>query len=297
MKTIKKYILIGIAMLFVGICVFVSVFLSNADIVMEVNGEKIGREEYEFYEKQYDSEEGRLEDIIVRKKLEQQLAVEWGVAESFQFEDMKKQMETQNQENKRKKENGQPVYGMLEYRLEQFYQHKYSNAVLRLKEVLIEEEFDITETEKKVFYEENKEKLFQKVPEGIYFLFRGEDTEEIKNRMLQLQELPVNEMNGLEQRHIEGVEITRLELNEETMGRLENESSELADQIALLEKGEFSNLIEDGYLCRMVYCQTKEEEGVKPFEEVEDIIQSRIGDIEYEKYVTEKVKNAKVHIK
>lgn len=289
--------MIGIAILFGGICVVVSVFLRNTDIVMEVNGEKIGREEYEFYEKQYDSEEGRLEDTIVRKKVEQQLAVEWGVAESFQFEDMKKQMETKNQENKRKKENGQPVYGMLEYRLEQFYQHKYSNAVLRLKEVLIEEEFDITEAEKKVFYEENKEKLFQKVPEGIYFLFWGEDTEEIKNKMLQIQAFPVNEMDGLEQKNIEGVEITCLELNEETMGRLENESSELAEQIAQLEKGKFSNLIEDGYLCRMVYCQTKEEEGVKSFDEVEDMIQSRIGDIEYEKYVTEKVKNAEVHIK
>lgn len=297
MKKTKKYLLVGSAILFVGIVVFVSVFLSNTDIVMEVNGEKIGREEYEFYEKQYESEEGRLEDIIVRKKVEQQLAVEWGVAESFRFEDMKRQMEKENEENKRKKENGQPVYGMLEYRLEQFYQHKYSNAVLRLKETLIEDKFQITGAEEKAFYEENKEKLFRKVPEGIYFLFRGDDTEEIKNRMLQVQAFPINEINELDQRNIEGVEITRLELNEETMGRLENESSELAEQIAQLEKGEFSNLIEDGYLCRMVYCQTKEEEGVKSFEEVEDIIRGRIGDIEYEKYVTEKVKNAEVHIK
>lgn len=181
--------------------------------------------------------------------------------------------------------------------MEQFYEHRYGNAVLRLKEILIKEEFEISEEAEKEFYEQNKEKMFQKVPEGTCLYFRGEDTEEIKNKMQQIQSLPIEEINRLDEETVEGIEITRLDLSEETMGRLENENSELVTQITKLEQGEFSNLIEDGYLCRMLYCQTKGEEGVKSFEEVKEIVQSRIGDIEYEKYVTEKVKEASVHIK
>lgn len=297
----KKFI---IPVFLVGIIALIAFLLwrQSENVVMEVNGEKIGKEEFAFYLDFYEreiqkkeNEEGKqaAQKFIAEKKIEQQMAFEMGVSESFEFEKLKAQMEEKNAENQDKKQRGKPVYGLLKYNLDQFYGYRYNNAVLKMKEELAKGELKITDSEKRAYYEENKETLFTEHSGGTYIVIEGEDTEETKNRMEILRRV---EESG-RQSALAGETVLKTEVMEvtnEKLRELEKAGNGIAQQMLQIEQNTFSEVIKEGKRYRMVYCQRKGEGEVMRFDEVEKAIQNRIVDIKYQKYLEEKIKDAKI---
>lgn len=297
----RKYV-VFVMLLLILVCISFAAYkyLTKESPVLVVNGEQVWQEEYEFYLEHYAREmnDRDKEQFIAEKKIEQQLAVEKGTAESFEFEKLKQRMEEKNQENKEKREKGEPVYGLLTYDFPQFYDYEYNNAVLRLKEKLYQNELKATDEEIEKFYEENKMQLFQGVPEGNYYIFSGSRSEEVGKMFTEIlaeknikQALKIFESNEMRMADVE-----KLELNNESLRMLDKTNHQIVPELLLLEAKEWSGLIEDDYQYRILYCQTKKEGEVKALEEVKETIRNRVGDIKYEKYLKAKKEKADIII-
>lgn len=305
----KKSVIITLLLIFTSVALLMvfGFWRQTEGIVMKVNGEKIRSEEFQLYLDYYSREIQEIgngeenkqvaKELIAEKKVEQQLAFEKGVSESFKFEDLKAQMKTTNENNKKKKDNGEPIYGILKYDLEQFYGYKYNNAVLKLKEKLAEGELEITDSEKHDYYEDNKERLFTEQSGGVYTVIKGKNTEEVKERMKVLKqteetrrEFALLSENVLEKEVME-------EVTSEKLRELEKGGYKIAQQMIQTEENEFGEIIEEGQYYWMLYCHKKAEGEVMEFNEVEKVIENRIIDIKYQQYLKEKTKGSNIKIK
>lgn len=76
--------------------------------------------------------------IIAQKK---------GIADSHSFEDIRKDMEEENQERKRKIENGQIVYGNKSYSVETYMSYYFSNLIHELMKKMEDQELKFTDEE------------------------------------------------------------------------------------------------------------------------------------------------------
>lgn len=292
----RKHIkIVCVLCVLISIILGIGIYANREKPLLVVNGEEIWQEEYDFYLKHYKKEleaknMEQKNEFILYRKIEQQLAVEKAGVDSFQFEALKERMQEKNAENKEKKKNGEPVYGLLTYDLERYYQYEYNNAVLKLKEALYEGELQADLEEKRKYYEEHEE-MFRGQIEGIYYLFSGENSEEVEKTLLEVKE---NKM-GISDVP-DSVEIRVLEMNQENLRTLEKAEQQIAAELLKLKEKEWSSLLDNGYQYRLLYCQTRKEGAMKEFEEVEMLIQERIGDIKYDEYIKTKREKADIII-
>lgn len=97
-------------------------------------------------------------DKAVRMKVLQQMAEEYGTAETFSYEDMLLQMEEENQLRAEKAEAGEVIYGLLEYTPLQYYNVLMSSYERAIKDQWIAA---ATDDELEAYYEENVENYWQ----------------------------------------------------------------------------------------------------------------------------------------
>lgn len=93
-------------------------------------------------------------DKAIRRKVLQQLAEEYGVAEAFSYEEMLLQMEEENQRRAEQAEAGEVIYGLLEYAPLQYY-----NVLMDSYERSIKDQWiaAVTEGELEAYYAANLE--------------------------------------------------------------------------------------------------------------------------------------------
>lgn len=305
----KRYIGVcaGIAIILI-IGVIMAYAVKGQNQVMTVNGETIGEEEYEFYCTHYRKEieeqqkagvddKIAIQNVIVEKKVEQQLFTEVGSAGKFQYDALKEQMKEKNKENQEKHANGEPVYGLMTYDFPQFYDYCYNNALLKTKEKLAKDEFHITEQEKTQFYEEHKTEMFQKPYEGMYYLFSSDSTREGQEKLRQIASMDAAAVEQILQNGCDGVQIIPYKITEEEYRMLEKGKPKVAALSQTLEQHAFSNIIKDGETCQMMYCEERSEKKVMSYEEATQIIETQLIEKKYAQYLEKEIQNADVTIR
>ena len=154
------------------------------EFVMSVNGERVEKEEFflllhentAVYENElcarygvhaHDELMAELEEneaeyrrllaeenvaCMTRTQVEQQLAEDCGLIENVSWQWLLQQVEKENQTRAEKISRGEPVYGLREFSIQQYYSYFMSNLKLRLLEVLPEEMLAVSEQEIDTYY-------------------------------------------------------------------------------------------------------------------------------------------------
>lgn len=143
----------------------------SGDVVMEVNGHPVHLEEFQMLlkenENQYLDEsmihsESSDKDEVIQKNIEyctkikilQEEAQKYGIIRKFDWLDIEKTLKNENQDRARKMKKGEPVYGVQEFSIEQYYSYFMDNMVNELKRKLLgAEDFDLNEEEIQSYYE------------------------------------------------------------------------------------------------------------------------------------------------
>lgn len=127
----KKLCLLLLAVL---ICVIFLVWRSN-QWVMKVNDQKIRQEEYAFYQKiNPNLKEDDLQKQIIEDKVQLQQAKKMKIETIDDYAELVKEMKKVNQENEKKIQKKQVIYGLRKYSEETFYDYSLSNVINQLKE-------------------------------------------------------------------------------------------------------------------------------------------------------------------
>jgi len=109
-------------------------------------------------------------DELVPIKIQQKMAVEYGVLDSCNYSDFLKRLERENAERKKKKDNNQIVYGVTEYSEEAYYSDEFAKTILSLKDIW-KQELDFGEGELKEYYETVKDMYYRQQPTGEVMLY------------------------------------------------------------------------------------------------------------------------------
>ena len=127
----------------------------------------VNREEYEFYkyfaereiyDKLSDQElEHRTEEYINRVKAIFLLGNELDICEPYDFSTLKMRCSQENDIRKIKKEKGEPIYGLEQFTLENYYQYQRDLVENEIKGYLESLQSDWLTKEAKDFYEKNKD--------------------------------------------------------------------------------------------------------------------------------------------
>lgn len=109
-------------------------------------------------------------DELVPIKLQQQMAVKYGILDSCNYSDFLKRLEKENAERKKKKENNEIVYGVTEYSEETYYNDELAKTIISLKETW-KQELKIDEKQLKEHYEKVKNMYYRQNPTGEVELY------------------------------------------------------------------------------------------------------------------------------
>jgi len=88
-------------------------------------------------------------DKAVRCKVQQIMALEKGIVEHIDFDQMMLEMQEENLKRKTKIEKGEVVYGAKHYTERTYFAHEFDKMVIQLKTALLEEELKPSEKELK----------------------------------------------------------------------------------------------------------------------------------------------------
>ena len=109
-------------------------------------------------------------DELVPIKLQQQMAVKYGILDSCNYSDFLKRLEKENAERKKKKENNEIVYGVTEYSEETYYNDELAKTIISLKEIW-KKELNYGDSELMDFYEKVKDIYYRENPTGEVLLY------------------------------------------------------------------------------------------------------------------------------
>jgi len=132
------------------------------------------------------------EKQLIRIKIEQELAEQYGIIKKFNYPDFKHNLKQENKRRMKAVENKQVIYGPVQYSEEFYYGYLHNNMVLALKEILGKEVFNFTDKMYQNFYEQNKETLFKKFKTKASLLSENKEfsgykkLNEIKQQIRQL---------------------------------------------------------------------------------------------------------------
>ncbi len=102
-------------------------------------------------------EEKALNELVHRKTV-QRMAVERGLLEALDFDEIMQMAAQENAERESAYDSGQIVYGKRNYKANEFYEYFYSNLEAQLINDIIKNDISVSDEECMAYYEENKEK-------------------------------------------------------------------------------------------------------------------------------------------
>ena len=230
-------------------------------------------------------------DELVPIKIQQKMAVEYGVLDSCKYSDFLKRFEKENQTRKKKKENNQIVYGVTEYSQEAYYKDEFAKTVISLKDEW-KKEVNFGDSELKNYYEKNKDMYYRQSPSGevMLYIFDYDKTEKVKSLLEKAKQ----------GRNIDD-EIKAIGGKSETLIIDPNLSDRYYDMeypglLQELNSGnEYTELL--GFGDMIYFAKAKQiSDGYKSYEEVKANVEKFYIDELYNDYINELVKEAEIKI-
>jgi hypothetical protein len=245
-------------------------------------------------------------------KVQQILAKQKGIIRDISYQGF---LEVLKQENLRRKEavqQGRPIYGPRQYDESGYYYYLFENMVIRLKDVLAENELKVTDQQIAEYYQQIKDRKFRK--EDAIKIQKLSISYTDKGSEIAEREVVKSIMEQIRNRLLKGErfeEITRtcklknpLKLNygEQVMdsnsGRLDSRNNPILRSVADQTKaGQFSEVFEENGALMIIKPIVKTAGGYSDFNEYQDVVKSNLIDQRYDGLIDRLVKEAQIEIK
>ena len=278
--------------------VFAQKQLPDTAVIGTINNEPITWREIQFCKS--DNQHSTFE-VAARIKIQQLKAKELGLIEDCSYNRFLIDFKAENARRKSELENHEVIYGPTQFSEENYYNYKFSNLVLQLKQVLAEREFKITDSDLKIRYEKEKNKSF-KMPDYIQVVkFEVNDTSKLDAIKLKILKTEKNQKN-----FIPVIENLKKMITETALKNVElvtfdptvyqnyegEERAEVMNLITGLKSGEFSKVSkEDG---KYVFFQLieRKESGYCNFESVKVMLKRDLINKMYSDYIEKALEKA-----
>ncbi|GCF93800.1 hypothetical protein NRIC_16910 [Enterococcus florum] len=255
----------------------------NNQWVMRVNGQKISKEEYVFYQKVYPQlEKKELQEQIVEDKVQLEQAKKAGFEVVDSYQAVVKQMEKTNQKNQKKIKKKQVVYGLREYDEATYYAYTLSNSISDLKKSCQQE---VTDKDVKTFYKDYPE-AFREVENKELYRVCGDEK--------QLKELIAVKGTTDQLEGDKGIKLEKVQLKESTMRDWLKYYDEEIQEIVQLKAQTWSSVYGEGKNARSYYCISTNKGPIQPLEAVSETIRIQLEKENYQKHLEKWVDAAKV---
>ena len=244
-----------------------------------------------------------LRDLSLTKvssyKLQQQLAYEYNIIADYSYQGFLDAMEKENAQRAQKVQNGEAIYGPQSYDKDTYYDYTFSNMVIALKDSLSQEGGILyaDDATLKNYYEQIKEQQFKKVDTASYrvysiafdtgsgtYAYTKDQATQMLSAVRDIILRSYNETSAVPAAYPE-VEITELEITDETANSVYKSDQILYEQSQKLQPDEVSEVFEDMYYIRVLKCYSRESAGYKPYEDVIDAVRSMYNDEKYDAYI------------
>ena len=250
-------------------------------------------------------------DELTRLKIEQNIAVSEGLLGENQtsYQAFLESMKKENDTRAEKLKNGEIVYGVKKYTEDSYYSYYSSNLSLKNQEALSKEgkPLHLTKEALSKWYDENKEERYRAIDQYSFTTYQAKEealehrtSEEIYKMLLKVrQKLEKGETDKEISWELTELSIQKVELNEQTESDLQKTSASLYEAAKQMKEGEVSEVLTDETSGRylVIKCNRREDGGFKDFETYKEGIKKEAISENYEKYVDQLVKEAKVEKK
>ena len=221
-----------------------------------VDGKPVTREELEFYN-------GDTERAV-RGKVVWNWAEQEGLVDEFSYDIFLKELKEENQNRRERKEEGEPVYGPVEFTPMQYYKRLIGSCEQALKE---KERNEILDSELISFYKKHKEN------------YRQVDSFTADYTVWQEGRITYQET---------------LEINDSNVRAMTEADEELANKLLQLEEGGETTWNSDSGETKRLVCTKREPEGYLPYEEVSGAVLEQCMTEKFEKELSKKIAESEV---
>lgn len=231
------------------------------------------------------------------------LARKMGIAANISYDDILDRWQKENERRKHALQNGQPIYGVKYFGVQQFYgyYHSYLENVVRDK--LIQGLDSSDEEPLNNLYEQFKKTTFSKRGstkiEKIILQVNKDDQASLVSSFADMKLLADRIRNGKDAKIEAGA--LGLKIAQQTMmlsfKRAEWMNKPLLYQTVMdLEPGEISNVIEESDNLLLVKCVSREMDLHEPFERVKELVKKMYANRIYQKKIEAMAAEAKISI-
>lgn len=258
----------------------------NNQWVMKVNGQRISKEEYAFYQKINPRlNEHDLQKKIVEEKVQLQQAEKQKIETILDYQTLKREMKQVNQDNEQKIKEHQVVYGLRKYDESSFYRYSYRTTINALEKKSIKKS---TDKKLREYYQEHQSDFKEVDAKELYRVFGKQQTlEQLSKEAVSQEQLMTNSEITFE----------RVALNERSLREWIKYREEELTEINDLSAGQWSGLFEKADKTWRYYCFSNKTGETQSFETVKEKITLHLEKEQYQAIVKKWVKQAKVEIK
>lgn len=258
----------------------------NSQWVMKVNGQKISKEEYEFYQKVYPNlTEEKLENRIVEDKVQLQQAKKRKIETIDDYSSIAKQMKKKNQEQEEKIKNKEVVYGLRSYDENSFYAYSLS---ISINELAKKTASNISDRQVKNYYNSHKKDFIAINSKELYRI------QTTRKNLIQLKKGKFTEEQAAETPDCTYEKITLDESNLRDWIKYRNEE---LGSINELKSGTWSEVFERSQRAVGYYCISNEAGTIQPLSVVKEKIRIKLEKEKYQKNLKKWIEQAKVQSK
>ncbi|HER35628.1 MAG TPA: peptidyl-prolyl cis-trans isomerase [Halothiobacillaceae bacterium] len=253
----------------------------------------------------------RVRHEIVRVKVNQILAREYGVLPRIHYEDFIRRWHEENNRRRQVVSERHAVYGPRQYTESAYFNYIYENMLIRLKEKLGQGPFEITEDRLRELYNRDKNRKYRKrdtVRLGQIAACwnprsqtRNCSSRQEAERLIQQARQRIQAGEGFDQ-VAKSINASRRPYeqtfdHEGAMAEVQRYPS-FVEQALRLNVGDVSEVIEEPRMQMLVILRVidKRTAGYLPFEEMRSYIKHRHIDEQYDDLVADRLKNADVRV-
>jgi len=233
-------------------------------------------------------------DASVRIKMQQLLALEKGLVRDASHAAFLSGLEEENRRRKKAARNQEAIYGPVEYSESTGFAHLFSLLVVRLKQRLADDDFEITVATLRNFYEANKEQFKQQDYVMLHGLrARDTDAQETLCRLAHQLRDGVGLTESMQDKPI-GLVYFKQSLGDTAKGGEQTDDFDLPAEVRELPMGAISLFEQESELF-LIQLVARREMGYYPFDDkLQRVLQRRYVDLAYERLIAQRVNEAEV---
>lgn len=236
---------------------------------------------------------------MIRLKVQQIAAMREGVIQNISYDRTLQKREKENQEREAAVRSGKVIYGPVQYGEEEYFQYTFSNMLTGLKKHLAASKLALSPEEISLFYDENKESLYQGVPRIRTLKLMFPDQTEGAAEKARKASVQAKKLHSLEKAAAFTSGKGRLSVQVFDASSLRDDSRyepKLLMTAQLLKPGEISGAITVSGGYAVLEGLERIEGGFVPQTEAEEDIRSKLLDRKYGEWLEDQVRHAQVEI-